>query len=196
MSTHLESLRAEFWRLDAGDRDAWLNRQWDCEQLPDDDPELPQGCVPYLPCPSASILDALTATEAQPDDVFVDIGSGLGRAVFVAHLATGARCRGIEIQAHLHEGALSRAASLALDGVSFVQGDAGVTLEDVDQGSVFFMYCPFGARRVEHALEDLERIALVRPIRLCTVGVPPLTRPWLQRLPSSPHIVAYTSLPC
>lgn len=193
MSPQLDSLRAEFGRLDAAEREGWLNRRWDCEQIPDDDPDLPEGCVPYLPCPVASIADALTATEAGEDDVFVDIGSGLGRAAFAAHLLTGARCRGIEIQRHLFEAAVSRASKLLLEGLSFVEGDAGLSLDAVGDGSVFFMYCPFGARRIEHALQDLERIARARPIRLCTVGVPPLARPWLRPLPSSPHVEAYCS---
>jgi hypothetical protein len=34
----------------ATERDAWLNVVLGLDEIPDDGPELPRDCVPYLPC--------------------------------------------------------------------------------------------------------------------------------------------------
>jgi hypothetical protein len=41
------------------DRDAWLDVVWDTDEILLDDCNLPRGCVPYLPCPVASVLNAV-----------------------------------------------------------------------------------------------------------------------------------------
>ena len=86
-------------------------------------------------------MRALIAAEVGPDDVFIDIGSGMGKVTTLARVLTGARVRGIEYV---------RAGGLAprLDGVEYVHGDARKA--PLDDGTVFFLYAPFtGALRRE-----------------------------------------------
>ena len=47
-------------------------------ELPDDLPDLPPGTVPYLPCPVDAIIRAVLEAPVGPDDVFVDLGAGVG----------------------------------------------------------------------------------------------------------------------
>jgi SAM-dependent methyltransferase len=176
------------------DRDAWLDQLWDLHEIPDDDPELPRGCVPYLPCPVATVLEAVQRAHLAHNDVFVDVGSGTGRTAFLAHLLSGAGCIGLEIQPALVEAARARAAWLNLDRTRFVAGDAADLLRFITIGTVFFLYCPFGGDRVDRILDDLEAIARTRQIRLCCVHMPPLERPWLVQQPStSVDLVVYRS---
>jgi SAM-dependent methyltransferase len=167
------------------ERDAWLDRLWEIDELPEDDPRLPRGCVPYLPCPVAVTLDAVAMADVTANDVFVDVGAGLGRVAALVHLATGARCIGIEIQPALVRAARARAQRLNLDRVRFVAGDAATSMGSVGRATVFFLYCPFGGARLEQFLAGLEAIARVRKLRVCCVGMPVLDRPWLVPLPSS-----------
>jgi predicted RNA methylase len=167
------------------ERDGWVDLLWDLDEIPDDDPELPRGCVPYLPCPVATVLEAVQQARVTDDDVFVDVGSGTGRTAFLASLLTGAGCIGLEIQPALVHAARGRAAWLNLDRIRFVQGDAAEQLRFITIGTVFFFNCPFGADRVRRVLDDLEAIARTRPIRICCVHMPPLERPWLVRVPST-----------
>jgi predicted RNA methylase len=168
-----------------GERDAWLDLVWDLDEIPDDGPELPRGCVPYLPCPVATVLEAVQRAGVTPEDVFVDVGSGTGRTAFLASLLTGAGCVGLEIQSAFVEAARGRATWLELARTWFVHGDAAELTRFITMGTVFFFYCPFGSDRVHRILDDLEAIARTREIRICCVHMPPLERSWLVRVPST-----------
>jgi SAM-dependent methyltransferase len=176
------------------DREEWLDLLWDIAELPADDPNLPRGCVPYLPCSVATVLAAVELAGVTSDDVFVDVGSGAGRAALLAHLKTGAACIGLEIQPVLARTAQRRADWLKLGRMRFLEGDAANLARFITIGTVFFLYCPFSDDRLRRFLDSLEDIARTRPIRLCCVDMPPLERPWLARAPStSAHIDVYRS---
>ena len=188
--------RAALARVAAQDRDAWLDWLWDVDELPEDDPRLPSGCVPYLPCPAATVLEALHDAAVTADDVFVDVGAGLGRVAALTHLLTAAGCIGLEIQPGLVQAARGRAAWLGLHRVTFVEGDAADLVPFMTVGTVFFLYCPFGGARLERVLDGLEAIARTRPIRICCVGMPPLERPWLATVSTSADLAVYRSPTC
>ncbi len=170
-------------QLPGPELDAWLDEYWDVQDLPADDPMLPRGCVPYLPCPAETVLEAVEAARVSAQDVFVDIGAGLGRTAALTHLLTGAGCIGIEIQPKLVRAAQARADWLNLTRVRFLEGDAQELVRFMVTGTVFFLYCPFGGARLQSVLDDLEQIAQTRAIRICCVGMPDLHLPWLTALP-------------
>lgn len=189
--------RAMLDEVPVRDRDAWVDLLWGIDELPDDDPSLPRGCVPYLPCEVSTVLEAVERAEVTADDVFVDVGSGLGRTAGLVQLLTGAGCIGLEIQPRLVHAARGRAAWLNLSRCCFVEGDAAELVRHITIGTVFFFYCPFGRDRLERVLVDLEELARVRPIRVCFVGMPALDREWLVPVePTSVDLVVYRSLPC
>ena len=188
------TFRARLEDVPPRERDGWLDLVWDVHELPDDETELPRGCVPYLPCPVATVLDVVQQAGVTDKDVFVDVGSGLGRTAFLANVLTGAGCIGLEIQPSLVEAARGRAAWLNLERTRFVQGDAAERLRFLTVGTVFFLYCPFSGDRLHRALADLEAIARTREIRIACVHMPPLDCHWLVRLPSaSPEVDVYRS---
>lgn len=157
------------------DRDAWIDELLGIEPPPADI-ALPRGSVPYLPCGVDEILTTILEAPVRAGDELVDIGSGLGRVVMLAHLVSGARARGIEIQAHLVERATARAADLALTDVTFTHADASAI--DLD-GSVFFLYTPCNGAMLASLLERIEAVARRRPIVVAAVGVE-LDVPWLR----------------
>lgn len=187
------AFRAAFEAVPEVDRDAWFDVLCDCTELPADGP-LPRGCVPYLPCAAATLLEAVERAAITSDDVFVDVGAGVGRAALLAHLLTGAPCVGLEIQPALVHSARAHAAALQLSGVRFLEGDAPELLRRVREGTVFFLYCPFGGDRLERVLDELAALARARPIRVCTVGMPPLGRAWLRATSTSVDLVVYRSV--
>lgn len=167
---------------------------WGIDEIPPDDPDLPRGCVPYLPCPVTSVLDAVDQADVTSDDVFVDVGAGLGRAALLAHLKTGARCIGLEVQPALVRAAQGRADSMSLSRMRFLQGDAADSVSFITTGTVFFLYCPFSVSRLRRFLEGLEQVARAQAIRVCCVDMPPLEAAWLARMPStSPSVDVYRS---
>ena len=173
------------------DRDAWVDELLGIEPPPPDIPELPRGAVPYLPCGVEEILAMLREVPVRPDDELVDLGSGLGRVVLLGHLVSGARARGVEIQAPLVDRARLRCAELALAAVSFVHADAADTELD---GSVFFLYAPFNGAMLARVVRRLEDVARRRPIALAAVALELPDVPWLRaRTTSSVALTLYES---
>jgi hypothetical protein len=164
-----EALAQRIEMLPALDRDTFVDEVLELDPLPPDLPDLPRGSVPYLPCGVDDILAILRAVPVGADDAFVDLGSGLGRVVLLAHLVTGAPARGIELQAHLVQGARDAAAALGIGNrVAFAHADAVAAELD---GSVFFMYAPFNGAMLEKVIGRLEEVGRRRRITVCTVGV-------------------------
>ena len=187
-------MRAALAGVPPGERDAWVDLVFGLEGLPADGPDLPRGCVPYLPCSVDTLARMADQADLGPDDVFVDVGSGLGRATVLAHLLTGAAAIGLEIQAGLVRLSRDLARSLNAARISVVQGDAARLTGYMTIGTVFFLYCPFGGARLERVLNDLESIARTRPIRVCCVDLPLLDRSWLRPvLPPSGDLAVYRS---
>lgn len=121
--------------IPARDRDAWLDALFGFEDPPPDVADLPRGAVPYLPCGVEEILRAIDEAPVRAHDVLVDLGAGLGRVALLAHLLTGARAHGIEIQQPLVTAANACRDALALSDVTFEHANA----EDVVlSGSIFF----------------------------------------------------------
>lgn len=173
------------------DRDAWVDELLGVEPPPPDAPDLPRGAVPYLPCGVDEIIAMVQEVPVQPDDELVDLGSGLGRVVVLAHLLSGARARGIEIQAPLVDRARVTCANLALTAVSFVHGDAADAELD---GSIFFLYAPFGGATLARVIRHLQGVAQRRPIVLAAVGLELHDAPWLiARSTSSVALTLYES---
>lgn len=115
----------------------------------------------------------------QTDDVFVDIGSGVGRAAALVHLLTGAAAIGIEIQPTLVLASKNLGTRLNLPFAP-IEGDAARLVGFIAIASVFFLYCPFSGDRLVKFLDDIEPIAHTREIRICCVDLPLPSRPWLK----------------
>jgi len=176
------------------ERDPWLDLVLGLDGAPEDGPELPRGCVPYLPCPVDALLRAVDLAGVAASDVFVDVGAGIGRAAVLAHLLTGAAAIGLEIQPALVAASRELTRRLGVSRYSAVEGDAVHLTGSMTIGSVFFLYCPFSGARLEKVLTDLETIARTRPIRVCCVDVPIPPRPWLTLVsPESEDLAVYRS---
>ncbi len=175
------------------DRDVFVDELLGFAAPPPDVADLPRGAVPYLPCGVEEILAMGREAPLAPHDELVDLGSGVGRVVILAHLLSGARSRGVEIQRPLVDLAELRAAELGLTGVSFVHADAAEVALD---GTVFFLYAPFNGDMLTRVLRRLEDVARRRRIKVCTVGLELRDVPWLRSRPSAcVSLSLYDSLP-
>jgi hypothetical protein len=187
-------LRAALDALPTDARDAWLDDVLGVDALLEDGPDLPAGCVPYLACPVEVLLLALDVAQVGRRDVFVDVGSGIGRVTALTHLLTGAAAIGIEVQAGFAPIARAITEGLGADHVATITGDASELVANVPIGTVFFLNCPFSGARLERVWDALHSIAATRPIRLCCVHVPRLARPWLELVASPrPELAIYRS---
>jgi len=164
------------------DRDAWVQELLGIDDPPFDIPDLPRGSVPYLPSGVEEIVAMVREVPVRSDDQIMDLGSGLGRVVLLAHLLSGARACGVEIQEPLVQRARACAAELALNGVSFVHANDADTELD---GSIFFLYAPCNGQMLARLLHRLEGVARRRAIVVCAVGLKFPDVPWLVPRPTS-----------
>ncbi len=191
-----EMFRAALLSVPPALRDKWLDVVLGLGDLPNDGPELPRGCVPYVPSSVDALLRIVDQAPVRASDIFVDVGSGLGRAGALVHLLTGAAVIGLEIQPHLVMGARDLAARLRLSRIASVEGDAAMLARYVPIGSVFFLYCPFSGERLAHVLGDLEQIARTREIRVCCIDLPLPPCSWLTADPPlAGDLAIYRSAP-
>jgi protein-L-isoaspartate O-methyltransferase len=95
----------------------------------------------YTPSGYDEIVHAFDVTGLGPGDRFLDLGSGMGKAVMLAELLTGATSRGVERTGSIHQLAVRASQALGLREAAFDHGDArDAAIEDPD---VVFMYLPF-----------------------------------------------------
>lgn len=122
----------------------------------------------YQPTPARQVMELIDRLSMSSDDLFVDLGSGLGHVPMLVSICTGVRSVGVEIEPAYVSVARSAAEALALHGVTFVEADArGASL---DEGTVFFMYTPFTGAMLKVVLDRLHEQARRREIRVCAFG--------------------------
>jgi Histone methylation protein DOT1 len=138
------------------------------------EPNLPRSpeMVPYQPTPVRHILHLIAATALAEDDVFVDLGSGLGHVPLLVSMVTGAQSLGIEVQAAYVASARECAQSLRLSRLRFIPQDAREA--DLSSGTVFYLYSPFNGSILTDVLSALRMESTRRPIKICSLG--PCTR--------------------
>jgi SAM-dependent methyltransferase len=170
------------------DRDAWVDAALGLGPPPDDGPALPRGCVPYLPCGIDALVRVIDAAAIGASDVFVDVGSGVGRAAAVVALTTGASAIGLEVQPALVSAARELASRVRLERVAFLESDAELPPPAM-LGTVFFFYCPFGGERLARVLAQLAAIA--RPYFVACVDMPALEYDWLDPISNDGDLAVY-----
>ena len=183
--------RAALTNISPRERDGWLDRIFGLYEVPDDGPELPRGGVPYLPSPVNTLLTMIDLAEVRSSDVFVDLGSGLGRATALTHFLTGAGAIGIEIQPALVSGSRRLAKRLNAPRVSVVEGDAARLTYYMTIGSVFFLYCPFGGERLQRVMRSLKSLSQARRLRVCSLDLPLPSCPWLTPVSAVGNLAVY-----
>ena len=129
---------------------------------------MPPEMNPYEPTPARAVLDLVDQAAWDAQDVFYDLGSGLGRVVILVHLLTGLTAKGVEIDPTLCEYTRQAAQRLQLGGIEFIQRD--VREVDYSQGTIFFLFTPFKASLWRAVLDMLRQEGRHRRISLCTYG--------------------------
>jgi SAM-dependent methyltransferase len=128
------------------------------------DPEM----VHYEATPARVILDLLDHAGLGPDDVFYDLGAGLGGVAILVALLAKVRVVGIEVDPAYCALARDRAASLGVQDVELVCADARVA--DYSAGTVFYLFTPFRGAIFDAVLARLRQEADQRPITIGSYG--------------------------
>jgi Histone methylation protein DOT1 len=130
--------------------------------------DLPPEMVAYQPTPARHIFEMIRRARLTAEDVFVDLGSGLGHVPLLVAICTPARAVGIDLDPAYVECARQSAEELRLRDAIFLPGDARDA--DLSSGTVFYLYTPFRGSILRAVLDRLRAEAGRRAIRVCTFG--------------------------
>jgi SAM-dependent methyltransferase len=136
--------------------------------MPEQTKALEPEMVYYQKTPARVIFELVGKAHFRKEDVFVDLGSGLGQAAILVNLLAGVVVKGIEFEPAFCDYARDCAAALNLSRVTFINVDAREA--DYSEGTVFFMYTPFRGAILRDVLEVLRKESLRRKIKIITYG--------------------------
>ena len=163
--------------------DAFLSGLLLIEGRPGETKERQPEMVFYQPTPARIVLELIESASLKKEDVFYDVGSGLGQVSILVNLLSGVRAKGVEFEPAYCDYARRCAKELNLSRVEFINADAREV--DYSDGTVFFMYTPFEGRLLQEVLEKLKSESRKRKIGVCTYGpcTPQVSRQsWLERV--------------
>ncbi len=167
--------------------DVFVNDLLRIDLVPIETKEREPDMVFLQPTPARIVLDLVEKADITKDDVFYDLGAGLGQVAILVGLLSGARAKGIEFEPAYCDYAQRCAARLNLSHVEFANVDARDA--DYSDGTIFFMYTPFGGSMLQKVLEKLGSESRKRTIKICTYGPCTLrvsNQAWLRCIGPSP----------
>ncbi|HTD40829.1 MAG TPA: hypothetical protein VK671_09430 [Mucilaginibacter sp.] len=162
--------------------DVFINKLLSVEAVPNATIAAEPEMVFYQKTPARIILKMTDLAQLSKNDVFFDLGSGLGQVAMLVNLISGATARGIEYEPAYCDYAKACASQLNLSNVEFINTDA--RKGDYSKGTVFFMYTPFEGSMLQDMMEILQKESQKRTIRIFTYG------------PCSSNIALQTWLDC
>jgi SAM-dependent methyltransferase len=169
----------EYFDLNSGDNgqhcepgydnlDLFINRLFPFDSIPEQTKALEPEMVFYQKTPVRIVFELAEKCQFTKNDVFFDLGSGLGQVAILLNLLTGVLVKGIEFEPAFCNYARDCAAELNLPGVIFINADARKA--DYSAGTIFFLYTPFTGEMLQQVLELLRKESLKRNIRIVTYG--------------------------
>lgn len=171
--------------------DAWMDDRYRIETQPEPIPERVfsqrSDAARNISSRYFHLLIVRRYLRLSPDDIVCDVGSGVGRALFVLAKTPCKALRGIELS-ETAVAAFARNASRfkgPAEKISVVRGD--VAQQKYTNETVFFLFNPFGPDTLHAFLDELKSSITANPrsVRLCYLGdhVEILDRvSWLSRI--------------
>lgn len=148
--------------------DVFINGLLTNQPLPEGVAEPEAEMVFYQKTPARIVFEMAERAQLIADDVFFDIGSGLGQAAILVNLLSSATAIGVEYEPAYCDYARACAAWLNLPGVRFINTDAREA--DYSGGTVFFLYTPFEGSVLQEMLYILQEESRKRAITVFTYG--------------------------
>lgn len=148
--------------------DVFINGLCHFLEMPDQTKDLEPEMVYYQKTPARIVFELVEKAHFVKEDVFFDLGSGLGQVTILINLLTGITTKGVEFEPAFCDYARDCATKLNLSNVTFINADARKT--DYSEGTIFFMFTPFTGEILQEVLEMLRRESLLRRIKIITYG--------------------------
>lgn len=148
--------------------DVFINEMFPPLPMPEPTMELEPEMVFYQKTPARIIFELVEKVHFATNDVFFDLGSGLGQVAILINLLAGITVKGVEFEPVFCDYARECATMLNLSDVSFINIDARHA--DYCNGTVFFMFTPFRGEIMRDVLDILKKESYHRKITIITYG--------------------------
>lgn len=148
--------------------DIFINGLASFQTMPEQTKDLEPEMVYYQKTPARIIFKLAEKAHFIKEDVFFDLGSGLGQVAILVNLLTGITVKGIEFEPTFCDYAMDCTTELNLSNVTFINADAREA--DYSGGTIFFMFTPFKGEILQEVLETLRKESLLRKIKIITYG--------------------------
>ncbi len=148
--------------------DIFINGLFPSQVMPEQVKDLEPEMVYYQKTPARIVFELVEKSVIRKEDIFFDLGSGLGQVAILVNLLTGIKVMGVEFEPAFCDYARECAAELNLSDVTFTNADARKT--DYSEGTIFFMFTPFEGEMLQEVLAVLREESLRRKIKIITYG--------------------------
>jgi tRNA/tmRNA/rRNA uracil-C5-methylase (TrmA/RlmC/RlmD family) len=148
--------------------DIFINGLFPFQAMPQQTKDLEPEMVYYQKTPARIVFELVEKSSFRKEDVFFDLGSGLGQVAMLVNLLAGITVKGVEFEPAFCDYAGNCAAELNLPNVTFVNVDARKA--DYSAGTIYFMYTPFRGEMLQEVLAVLRKESLLRKIKIITYG--------------------------
>ncbi len=148
--------------------DIFINGLFPFHIMPEQTKYLEPGMVYYQKTPARIVFELAEKCQFAKEDVFFDLGSGLGQVAILVNLLVGVTVNGVEFEPAFCDYAIHCAAEFNLPQVTFINADARKA--DYSEGTIFFMYTPFSGEMLQEVLVLLRKESLMRKIKIITYG--------------------------
>jgi hypothetical protein len=154
--------------IDYDNLDIFINGLTLLQTMPEQTKDLEPEMVYYQKTPARFVFELVERSHFTKEDVFFDLGAGLGQVAILVNLLAGITTKGIEFEPAFCDYARDCAAALNLSNVTFINVDARNA--DYSEGTIFFMFTPFSGEILQEVLEMLRKESLLRKIKVITYG--------------------------
>jgi len=148
--------------------DVFINGLFQFQTMPEQTKDLEPEMVYFQKTPARFVFELVERSHFLKEDVFFDLGSGLGQVAILVNLLAGIAVKGVEFEPAFCDYARDSAAELNLSNVTFLNVDARKA--DYSEGTIFFMFTPFKGEILQEVLAILRKESLLRKIKIITYG--------------------------
>ncbi|MBU1006580.1 MAG: methyltransferase domain-containing protein [Candidatus Omnitrophica bacterium] len=139
------------------------------------------GNFVYMPTSYYILKEIMDYLKLNKDDIFVDLGCGKGRAMFVASMQGVKKVIGVEIEEGLVKSANENAGNFRFNKSALFILHKDVIDLDLSEGTVFFMFNPFGEDLFSKVIENIKASLKINPRGIRIVYYVPVYREILNR---------------
>ena len=125
-----------------------------------------EDASPYAATRYPRLKAMINYLKLNEEDVFIDLGCGAGRVVFFVGVQRLKKVIGVEMRRELVDAANRNLKSLKLSNTSIEIINTDASAFDVKEGTVFFMFNPFGEKTFTKVVENIKKSLVTNPRKI------------------------------